>query len=231
MPRMEDEMRDSTFTIDQLGELRLIEKARIKKGEPGLRTELQALIARLKANDPRESQARPLYNRGFGGKSSFVKYLASVPEIPEVLKAGNDRFPELALVDARLPISRICELLAVEFPNGDGFYVDFDPKTAKTDKVYWIRAQDGRKNNGKSVWTCRESFAEDEVGLSVYEGLALFVQYPMPFRGRAMDLGGSVLRKDRSRGACLHWFYTRPLLSPFSEGHVGPYHGSASRLK
>lgn len=235
MPRMEDEMKDSTFTVDQIGDLRLIEKSRTKKGEPGLRTELQALITRLKSggvgiktDESREAQARLLHNWGFGGKSSFVKYLSSVPEIPEALKADNDRFPELVLVDTRLPISKICKLLGIEFPGIAENCVDLDPKTVKTNTVYWIRAQDGRKNRGKSVRTCRESFAEDEVGLSVYEGLALFIQNPMALKGRCMGLPGSVISGSASSSPCLYWFDSaRPSLL----WHYNGTEGSASRLK
>lgn len=234
MPRMEDEMKDSTFTIDQLGELRLIEKARIKKGKSGLRTELQALITRLKSggvgiktDDPREAQANLLYNWGFGGNCSFAAFLATIPEIPEALKADNARFPELVLVDTRLPISKICKLLGIEFSGNDETYVDFDPKMAKTDKVYWIRVQDGYKNIGKSVRTCRESFAEDEVGLSVYEGLALFVQNPKGLKGRVVDLPGSVYRGDRGAAAYL---INGPVLS-FRDCSADPGCGSASRKK
>lgn len=224
-------MKDSTFTVDQIGELRLIEKARIKKGEPGLRTELQALITRLKTNDPREAQAKRLYDKGlFADVQSFADFLATIPEISGALKADNDRFPELVLVDMRLPISKICELLGIEFLGNDDSYADFDPKTAKTDKIYWIRAQDGRKNKGKTVRACRWSFTEDEVGLSVYEGLALFVQNLKGLKGRAIDLPGSGLRGLRGNAAYLNWFHERPRLYWYRDGDENAPYGSASRL-
>jgi hypothetical protein len=228
---MEDEMKDSTFTIDQITDLRLIEKARIKSGEPGFRMELQALITRLKTNDTREAQAKLLYLWGFGGNCEFADFLTSIPEIPERLKADNDRFPELVLVDTRLPISKICELLGIELFGDDETYVDFDPTTAKTDEVYWIRAQDGLKNKGKSVRACRESFTEDEVGLSVYEGLALFVQNPKALKGRATDLPGSVHSGQRAYAAFLVWYHGRPKLSWPTDGGGFAGDGPASRLK
>lgn len=211
----------------------------IDQAGKGIKDEVQALIARLtsggvgvKTDDPREAQAKRLYDKGLFSKvESFQDFLATIPEIPEALKAASDRFPELVLVDTRMPVSKICELLGIDFPGNDETYVDFDPKTAKTDNVYWIRAQDGKRNSGKSVRTCRESFTEDEVGLSVYEGLALFVQSPKGLKGRVMDLPGSVHRGLRGSAACLGWFDERPGLVWSHDDGESPRYGSASRGK
>jgi hypothetical protein len=237
---MEDKMEDSTFTIDQITDLRLIEKARIKTGGPGLRTELQALITRLKSggvgiktDDLRETQAKRLYDKGFGGILSFQEYLTLIPVIPEALKVYNDRFPELALVDAHLPIAKICELLGIRVIDNGAHahaYADFDPKTVKTDKFYWIRAQDGRKNNFKSVRACRKFCAKDEVGLSIYEGLVLFVQNPEGLKLRAMDLIGSIRRGCRDTAVYLSWFVC-PELHWHPDRLEAANYGSATRLK
>jgi hypothetical protein len=204
----------------------------------GIRAEIQAVITRLtsggvgvKTDDPRVAQAKRLYDNCFAGESSFAEYLATIPPVPDFPEGYAERFPELVLVDARLTITKICGLLGIEFPGHDGTYVDFDPKTAKTDKVYWVRMQDGRKNNGKSIRACRDSFAEDEVGLSAYEGLAFFVQNPEGLKGRGMDLGGSVHRDDHVHVAYFHWFYERPKLRWYLGGHEYPDYGSASRGK
>lgn len=249
MPRMEDMMEDSTFTIDQVGKLREIERARLKRDEPGLRSDLQALIMRLQSggvgpqsDDPRVVQAKRLYDKGFGLREggfpphgnwpTFDAYLATIPEIPEELKANDKRFPELVLVDTRIGIVKTCELLCVDFDGNDQTFEDFDPNKAKTDKVYWIRAQDGRKNNGKSIKTCRKQFTDagDELGLTDHEGLALFAQNPEGLRGRAMDLPSSVGHEGRGSAACLSWFYERPRLDwrwPDTRGRSDHY-GSAS---
>ncbi|MBI4450322.1 hypothetical protein HY634_04640, partial [Candidatus Uhrbacteria bacterium] len=80
-------MKDTSFNVDHVAELRRIEKARLRRGEPGLGPELSALIARLtsggvSASDsqrPRKSkaklpprdpriiqQAKRLWNKGWG---------------------------------------------------------------------------------------------------------------------------------------------------------------------
>lgn len=211
----------------------------------GIKDEVQALIARLtsggvgaKSDDPRVAQAKRLYGKGLFSKvESFTDFLATIPEIPEALKVASDRFPELVLVDTRLPISKVCELLGIEFfgnidfPGNDETYVDYDPNTVKTDKVYWMRAQDGKKNDGKSVQICRKSFAEDEVGLSAYEGLAFFAQNPKSFKVRVVDLPGSVHRDSRGDAAYLGWHAGRPVLYWARDGGADPSFGSASRRK
>lgn len=47
MLRMEWKMKDTTFTVDQVAELRAIEKTRMRAGKLGLRDEVQKLIVRL----------------------------------------------------------------------------------------------------------------------------------------------------------------------------------------
>jgi len=242
---MEDNMQDSRFEIDQVSKLREIERARIKRGEPGLRTEIQALIMRLqsggvgpKSDDPREVQAKRLWDKGFGRDvdseayayiDDFDSYLRSIPEIPESLTAHDDRFPEIILVDARLGIVKICEILDIEYDGTDQTFEDFDPKKARTEKVYWIRLQDGKKNRNKSVRTCRSEFAKDELGLTVHEGLARFAQNPESFRSFALDLAGSVYRDDRDYAAYLNWFNDRPLLYWYFDENENSHCGSGSR--
>lgn len=206
----------------------------------GIKDEVQALIARLtsggvgvKTDDPREAQAKRLYDKGFGLGLSFEKYLEHIPTIPDFSnnpRSYFDRFPELVLVDARPSICKICSLLGIEFSGDNETLVDFEPRRT-SDKIYWIRAQDGRKNNGQSVRTCRESFGGLEVGLTVYEGLALFVQNSKSFKGRYMDLPGSVHSDDCGLAACLGWDDGRPELCWCSDGSQSQDDGSASRLK
>lgn len=241
MQRMEDKMKSSTFTVDQITELRAIEKTRMGKGESGLRAEVQSLIIRLKSggvgakiDDPRVVQAKKLWDKGFGealGIDSFDVYLVTIPDIPDFPYSYKNRFPVLVLVDARLGITKTCDLLGAEFDGDDQTFVDYDPEQARTEKVYWIRAQDGEKNNGKSVRACRNSFTEDELGLTVHEGLAFFAQNPEGLRGRGMDLPGSVTRDYRDFVAYLCWVCERSKLSWSGVDHPSHKFGSASRGK
>ncbi|MEI7511868.1 MAG: hypothetical protein WCK01_00185 [Candidatus Uhrbacteria bacterium] len=176
-------------------------------------------------------QARRLYEKGFAGDLSFDEYVASIPMIPDFPESYTARFPELLLVDARLSVQRQCELLGVDFSNESHSYVNADFYRAKTSKVYWIRAQDGRVYKGKSAIACRTAFAEDEVGLSVHEGLALFAQNGDKLQGRGMDLPASVRPEACEYVVFLSWFLARPLLSWSWGGYAVPHCGSASRGK
>lgn len=205
-----------------------------KKRDLELGDEFQALIAQAGAETqyPRECQAKRLFDKGFGGGSSFRDYLATIPAIPDGLRADNDRFPALVLVDARIAIGRQCKLIGVEFLGGGFTFIDFGSLAPSPSTVYWMRAQDGRKNDGKSVSVCRASFRDDEVGLSVHEGLALHVQNPTGLKGRGMDLSGSIHRHNHSATAYLDWLFGhRPRLSWFNGDREDPRCGPAMRLK
>lgn len=227
------------LTTKQLKELLAIDHA-----GTGIRAELQELITRLtsggvgvKTDDlcttQGTTQAKRLWDKGFGrelGIDSFNNYLATIPQIPESLLARDDRFPELIVVDARLGIVKTCELLGVDFSGDDQAFEDFDPKQVRTEKVYWIRLQDGKKNLNKSVQTCRKAFAADELGLTVYEGLALFAQNPYSVRDFYLDITSSVPRGARRSAAYLGWFDDDgPELSWCVDDHESPVCGSGSR--
>lgn len=205
------------------------------------------------STDERVRQAKVLWDKGFGREllfESFDDYLLSIPQIPEALKTKDEHFSELMLVDARADLERVCDLLCVDYDgdeltfqdiknprsgevcsdDGDfSFEVFENLKKPKNKGVYWIRAQDGRKNNGKSVRVCRKHFAEGEVGLTDHEGLAFFVQNPESLKGRGMDLPGSV--DCVGVAACLCWFDELPRLDSKCDGEEDehPNFGAASR--
>ncbi len=202
----------------------------------GIRAEVQALITRLtsggvgpQSDDPRIAQAKRLYDKGFGGEMSFQQYLDSIPVIDEKLLAEDERFPLLVLVDSQVSIVQICELMGINFSGGYQAFEDFDPKKARLEKVYWMRAQDGKKNRNKSIRTCRNEFASDELGLTAHEGLALFVQNSEIFLNCGMELAASVYSDRRDHSAFLHWFNDRPALYWYFDGDSAPRCGSGSR--
>lgn len=204
----------------------------------GIRSEVQALITRLtsggigsKSDDPRVAQAKRLWDKGFGAAldiDSFESYLSTIFEIPEELKAHDERFPHLVLVDARLGLTRSCQLAGLEYAGDDETFEDFDPKQGKPmGRAYWMRCQDGRKNRKKSIKTCRENFTADEHGLTAMEGVALYVQHPEVIKSHYLDLPGSVYRGLRNAASGLG--YWNGDLKLCWGGEASPRCGSASR--
>jgi len=192
---------------------------------------MMALLTDSMPVDLRVAQADCLWTKGIVPEDgmSFSDYLATIPAIPEDVRAYDERFPQLINVDARLGVAKICELLGIEFGGNDQTFTDLDPAKARTEKVYWVRCQDGRKYRDRSVLDCRDAFAPDETGLVVHEGLALFVQNPEAFRNCAVDFVGSVYRGDRAKTAYLYWFSDRPELLWRCEDRNRSIYGSASR--
>jgi len=76
-------MRDSTFTIDQIAKLREIERARMRRGEPGLREELQTLISRLQSSTSLEAQIERI-------DSNMERIYAAVAESKGPVAEGCD---------------------------------------------------------------------------------------------------------------------------------------------
>lgn len=226
------------LTIKQIKQLIEIDNA----GE-GIRAEVQGLIARLISGSiggsklDRVVQAQCLWDKGFGQSfDSFEAYLATIPEIPEKLMTNDERFPLLVLVDARLGVQKSCEFAGLRFDGGDEAIIDFYPKRGRTSKVYWMRCQDGRKNQGRSIKNCRKNLASDELGLTAIEGIALYIQNVKVIREHYLELAGSVLCGGQRRrthevvylGRC--WPGESGLRLIYHDAVESNY-GTASRLK
>lgn len=240
---MEEKMEDTRFTTRQVGELLKIEDARLKRGESGVRQELQALIDRLKSggvagksNDLREIQAKRLWDLGVGHEldfPSFEKYLATIPKIPPTVHLYDGLFIFLILVEPRLPLKMICALANVDFGGGDK--TTFINMQRDEVSPYWIRVQNGCKNRNRSVEDCRRNFTRDELGLTALEGVAAYVHHPEVVAdltqrdGHAMYLPGSMLRAEHQNTACLSVNGGRARLDWHWDGVALPDHGSASR--
>jgi len=227
----------------------------IDEAGSGIRAEVQTLIKRLtsggvgiKTDDPRKAQAKRLWDKGFniigdGVKDpvsgclrfpvaeNFEQYLATIPQIPEALMAADERFPLLILVDARHGITESCKFAGLKYNGDDRTFEDFDPKKVRTSQVYWMHCQDGRKNRGKSVKTCRENFAKDEIGLTAMEGVALYIQNSKVIKGHFLDLAGSVHRESHDYVASLGDWRDEPGLVWSWHGGADPFCGAASRLE
>ncbi|MFH1078397.1 MAG: hypothetical protein V1745_03935 [Patescibacteria group bacterium] len=192
-------MEHSSFTLKQIAHLREVEKKRLQKGMLGLRRDLQDLI---RCSDPaydpfdriRHDQAKVLWDKGFGralGFGSFKSYLASIPEIPQDLRADSEHFPILVLVDGRLDLMVIRHLVDIRIRGENVVFRPFDPKKVKTG-VRFMRCQHGSGHLNQTIRFYRDSFLENEVGLDIVEGISLYVQYPEIVRYRDRYLANAV---------------------------------------
>lgn len=190
----------------------------------------------------RLTRALTLYKGGFGRKRwidvriPFGDYLSLVPPIPEEYIPHDERFPDLILVDARIELEDMRKSVGYTCHSNHCSLEDFDgTRRAWRDDashVYWMRCQDGRKNLGKSVQTCRKEFAEDERGLNAHEGISLSVQKSEIIKEYCIDLPGSVHTVARDRPARFgrwHDHHKGPWLDWIWDDYVHPKCGSASR--
>lgn len=178
----------------------------------------------------RSAAAFKLYDAGWGrelGFNSFEDYLGTIPPVPDFPAGWRGRFDRTVLVDARLPLKKMCGLLEIEFLGDEDTWVDYVPEKTKHD-VYWIRCQDGRKNHGRNVRDCRKAFAAYEVGLTAIEGIALFAQDRSVLDDHFPELPGSVLRR-RGLVAFLRLWKEGPSIDWIPSGHTDPRFGAASR--
>jgi len=244
--RMKGSTMSDLFTVAHIAQLHEIQAARLKRGQPGLGSEIEALIARLTSGgvargawDIREAQAKRYWDLGVGtalGYPNFAAYLATVPEVPERLEEHGQSFPLLVLVEPRVGLKRLCELANVEFSGGDDTFVAYDERHTEFTKPTWIRIQDGRRNRNRKVSDCRGSFGRRELGLTALQGVcawcvhgaAELVDLNGP-DGHAMDLPGSVHRGSRGDAAYLHVSDGRAKLRWYWGVIAYPKCGSASR--
>lgn len=196
-------------------------------------------------SDIREKQAQVLWDKGFGreqGYAEFKGYLATIPPQPERPTDLPDYLDKLILVDARIArtqdkdgeyqfggLVKVCELLRVKFTGNNSIFEPFNPEQVKKQDVYWMWCQDGKRNLGKTVQTCRKEFAENEIGLDAMEGLALFAQHRKIPEDHYMDLPSSVHCGNRKCCANLDLWDDVPELDLDWDGDADSRFGSASR--
>jgi len=242
---------DSCLTVTQaLEQLLALETTRHKGEQIGLGADVQALIARLtsgglaRSQDNRIQQAQVLWDLRFGemlglGSQDWKKYLNGtdslepIPQIPiwpTIYSAYLDRN---ILVDKRVldkvRLKEVCRLLNVSFPGNDNTFEPYEEARTKSG-IYWMRAQDGQRNQNKKPCDCRtQRFASCEVGQEAFEGLSLFAQDREILNGHYMDLPGSVHVRRRGHCACLGLWRGGPRLRWFWVVSADPDYGSASR--
>lgn len=207
------------FDTGHVAELHAIQKARLRRGEPGIAPEVEELIRRLtsggvagKSDDPRFFQAKRFFDLGVGrelGIADFEGYLETIPAIPEALRADDSAFPHLVLVEPRIGLAKLCRLGGIAFAGDDNTFVPWYEAYRDSATPVWIRVQDGRRNRNRSVSDCRRAFAAGELGLTALQGVSAYLAHPevvsdfARFDGHAMDMLGSVTPKLRDRAAYL----------------------------
>lgn len=195
-------------------------------------------------------QSFRLWKKRFGNEYLFDEYLAAVPPIPEYLKPANARFPELVLVDACYSMQVTCELASVNWtrywanysPNvpgeslsgARGLLLDVQPFSPEAQ--YWMRCNDGWRNRGKSSDAVISSFASDERGMRMHEGIALIVQKLEVIRDFVLVLPGSRTVSTgwpphECYGSCLRWHGTELELGEVGFSYRHDTYGSGTRLK
>lgn len=202
---MTPNVKGTCFSVDQITELRQIEKTIIEAGGTGIKDQVQELIDRLsaggivkeKTKDPRIIQARRFWKKGWGrelGFKKFQQYLDTIPEIPLSLLADRPDLPLLVLVDPRLGIVKSCRLAGLKYEEygwNDKTLEPYDDRhNIPTDKPYWIRASDGSPNLKRKPSDCRDECIGQLFAGTADVGIAIWIQYSP--RGHVMDLPGSV---------------------------------------
>ncbi len=250
-------MENTRFDVDHMAQLREIERARLKRGEPGLRDPVVQLIRELTmgpaaakaVENLRESQARRLFDLKFGDVldcSTFEQYLDAT---------GKDSFEPVPMVSAfpathirlfgtqgitiadgrvaeKVGLKEYLRLVGLAYGGENDTFEPFDPKRAKSG-IRWMIGQDGYRNRNRKPSDCRKTFAPFEVGMDAIEGGAVYAQNPSVI-GTQQDphylyLSGSVHRRDRGRYAYLGLFDGKPELRWRWYGVAFPEYGTASR--
>ncbi len=202
------------FDLSHIEQLINIQDARRRDGQSGIGAEVEGLIRRLtsggvasKTDDVRTEQVKWLWRLGVGrelGLPSFEDYFADIPEIPEDLVKDDAHFQLLVLVEPRIALNRLCELGNIKFRWQDNRFVEYDKRHREFDVPAWIRVGDGRKNWSGSFSRCRRSSVNDDLGLTVFQGVCAYLQHPEPLANdRVIKLPGSVHQNDIVHGVFL----------------------------
>ncbi len=203
--------RAQPLTTDLIAALIQTDVQYKQQGRIGVGMEVRALIDALNAQEPvleasllRTSQARVLWEAGIGPKTgarTFEQYLRSLPTIPMSVLPEDVRFPSLVLVDARVSVLDLAELLGVAIKGNE--------QTAQmkvlqaTGEAYWLRCQTGEKYLGKSVKEAEGVFGSQETTLTATEGLSLLLQQPTVIKDVYLDLGSTRHDLSDNSTACL----------------------------
>lgn len=202
---------NDSLTPALIAELIHTDEQRKQSGFSGIYSDIRYAIDVLKsgeslieAGDQKTVQARILFEKGWGKSLGFVdfeSYLKTIPPVPETLRMPSEEFPFLVLVDARVSVKGVCELLGVVLKGNHQTHEMASLQS--TSSPYWIRCQDGQKNLGMSTQETISTFDANEQGLNEIEGLSLFAQHPSLLNTHYLDLPKSVHEGFENNSACL----------------------------
>lgn len=155
-------------------------------------------------------------------RGAYVDALPRPAWDPALAAEGYDR---LVLLDPRLPL---------DVPLKHGNLAHHTPQARIEDvvtegltKPYWLQVQAGSRYRGRAVRDSVATFAPDERGLTVLEGVALVLQHPEVLaEDRGVDLPGS-----RAHGfgvPCIATWYGRVGLFARPDTVASPLYGAAT---
>jgi len=236
------------FNTGHVAKLDEIQSARLRRGMSGIGLEIEELIRRLesggvagKSNDVRETQAKRLWDLGYGkwlmenrpalGITSFETYLATIPAVPAGLVEHDDFLPLLTLDDPRVPRTvraRLAGVKHAEFGYADDTLAPFDARHETGNQPYWFRAHDGRVNNGKKPSECRALCTGNLLAGTADVLIALFTQHTNVVKEgeHIMDGPGSVHRETRTDCAYLGVWDGSPELVGHHGGDADSFYGT-----
>ncbi len=176
----------------------------------------------------RYEQAERLWSLRWSAADDYFSYLRTVPPLPPCPHWAKGRFDLPVLVDRGIGLWDACRLVGVGFMGDQRTFVD--GQRYRTDGMYWIWCQDGRRNLGRTPKSCRETLGPNEVCLTALEGMALFIQFPrMVHEGHFIDLPGSSLGFAPVVPCIGRWTGRRVWLHWIPESAFHPLCGSATR--
>lgn len=161
--------------------------------------------------DPRQIHARILWNHGWGqGRfGSFDQYLATIPHATPVI--DEQFFQHRVLVDRSLRLTAACHLVGLDFSGSDDVFSSYGDEPL-TPEIYWLWVNSGRSNRGRCGFEVRQRLQKFERGLTAFEGVCLFAQYPKLVSSHAIDLVASHIGSFPAYNACIMVYKGQPTL-------------------
>jgi hypothetical protein len=177
--------------------------------------------------DARHTHARTLWNHGWGrGRfGAFEQYAASIPVPTPSL--DDPQFQYRVLVDRGLSLTSACRVVGLDFSGTDDVFSSYGDEPV-TPEVYWLWVHSGRANRGRCGFEVRQGLAKFERGLTAFEGVCLFAQYPRLVSSHAIDLVASHIGSFPAYNACIMVCKGQPTLGVAEHCVGSPVRGAAT---
>lgn len=132
-----------------------------------------------------------LINIGFNKLTGLSEsdYYLSIPQKPKLNQKFFQRgFDKLVLVDPRISINTQLNLIGI---NTDLDLNNLHDLVVSPKQPYWIQVNDGNNNRGKSPKSCLSNLCDKARGLTVIEGISLYMHFPSILSDHFIYLPGS----------------------------------------